>query len=139
MVWDFAEVNPLADAAGDPSVSLAGITRNLASFRVDVPGHCIQCDAQTQSISEGKVVSTDPPYYDAIPYSDLTHLDPTERAQRLAAGEPLSFGHTLEDQLGGQLDAGFVLTSLFEDRWPESPLGRYLATFVATRAVRPGA
>jgi SAM-dependent methyltransferase len=73
----------------------------------------------------------------AIPYSDLTSLRPEERARSEAAGEPLSFGHTLEDQLGGQLDAGFVLTALFEDRWAESPLGRYLATFIATRAVRP--
>lgn len=72
-----------------------------------------------------------------IPYSDLTHLAAAERARREAAGEPLSFGHTLEDQIGGQLDAGFVLTAMFEDRWPESPLGRYLATFMATRAVRP--
>ena len=73
----------------------------------------------------------------AIPYSDLTQLTPAERARREAAGEPLSFGHTLEDQIGGQLDAGFVLTAMFEDRWSESPLGRYLATFVATRAMRP--
>lgn len=72
-----------------------------------------------------------------IPYSDLTQLTADERARREAAGEPLSFGHTLEDQIGGQLDAGFVLTAMFEDRWPESALGRYLATFVATRAVRP--
>lgn len=73
----------------------------------------------------------------AIPYSDLTSLPADERARRAGAGEPLSFGHTLEDQLGGQLDAGFVLTAMFEDRWSESPLGRYLDTFMATRAVRP--
>ncbi|HEY6194820.1 MAG TPA: class I SAM-dependent methyltransferase [Candidatus Eisenbacteria bacterium] len=73
----------------------------------------------------------------AIPYSDLARLAPAERARREAAGEPLAFGHSLEDQLGGQLDAGFVITALYEDRWPESPLGRYLATFMATRAVRP--
>ena len=73
-----------------------------------------------------------------IPYSDLTQLSADELARREAAGEPLSFGHTLEDQLGGQLDAGFVLTAMFEDRWPVSALGRYMATFMATRAVRPG-
>jgi len=72
-----------------------------------------------------------------IPYSDLAQLAAPERARREAAGEPLAFGHSLEDQLGGQLDAGFVITALYEDRWPESPLGRYLATFMATRAVRP--
>ena len=73
-----------------------------------------------------------------IPYSDA-QLTADERARRESAGLPLDFGHTLEDQLGGQLDAGFVLTALYEDRWPESPLGRYLATFIATRGVKPSA
>jgi len=72
-----------------------------------------------------------------LPYSDVTDASPEERARMAAAGEPLSFGHTLEDQLGGQLDAGFVITAMFEDRWDESALGRYMATFMATRAVRP--
>ena len=73
----------------------------------------------------------------ALPYSDVTDASPDERARLEAAGEPLSFGHTLEDQIGGQLEAGFVLTAMFEDRWDESALGRYMATFMATRAVRP--
>ena len=72
-----------------------------------------------------------------LPYSDLADASPEERARIEAAGEPLSFGHTLEDQIGGQLDAGFVLTAMFEDHWEESALGRYMATFMATRAVRP--
>lgn len=72
-----------------------------------------------------------------IPYSDLTSITSEERAAQEAKGDPWSFGHTLEDQLGGQCDAGFVITAVFEDRWPESPLGRYLPTFMATRAVKP--
>ena len=72
-----------------------------------------------------------------LPYSDLTSPTPEERAFLESAGEPVAFGHTLEDQLGGQLDAGFVLTALYEDRWSESALGRYASTFMATRAVRP--
>jgi len=72
----------------------------------------------------------------ALPYSDLTSPTPEEKALLEAAGEPLSFGHTLEDQIGGQLDAGFVLTALYEDRWSESALGRFAATFMATRALR---
>lgn len=72
-----------------------------------------------------------------LPYSDLTSPSPEERSHLEAAGEPLSFGHTLEDQLGGQLDAGFLLTALYEDRWSESPLGRFTSTFIATRALRP--
>lgn len=75
----------------------------------------------------------------ALPYSDVTDATPEERALREAGGHPLNFGHTLEDQVGGQLDAGFVLTALFEDRWPETTLGRFMAAYIATRAVRPGA
>jgi len=73
----------------------------------------------------------------ALPYSDLTSPTAEERALLAANAEPLAFGHTLEDQLGGQLDAGFVLTALYEDRWSESALGRHMSTFMATRAVKP--
>lgn len=74
-----------------------------------------------------------------IPYSDLTSLEPEERDRLLAAGEPLSFGHTLEDQIGGQLRAGFVLTALYEDTWgPEhGGIHRSLQPYLATRAQKP--
>jgi putative DNA methylase len=72
MVWDYAEVNPFAGAAGDLNVSLDGIARSLASFPAIVAGSAIQSDAQSQSITEGKLVSTDPPYYDNVGYADLS-------------------------------------------------------------------
>jgi hypothetical protein len=53
---------------------------------------------------------------------------------------PLEFGHTLTDQIGGQLDAGFVLTGFFEDHYADSgkdPLSHYTDSFIATRAVKP--
>ena len=46
--------------------------------------------------------------------------------------------HLVEDQIGGQLDAGFVLTGLYEDLNPGHPLARLLPTSVATRAAKPG-
>lgn len=71
MIWDFAEVNTLAGAAGDIAVSIEGICRSVsaASSR---PGYVQQADAQSQSISKNRVVSTDPPYYDNIGYADLS-------------------------------------------------------------------
>jgi SAM-dependent methyltransferase len=72
-----------------------------------------------------------------IPYSDLTSLTDEERRRYTDKSEPLAFGHTLGDLLGGQLAAGFVLTGFFEDRPPEHPLSRYLASCIATRAVKP--
>ena len=72
MVWDFAEVNPIAGAAGDFSVSLEGGVRFLNLASTAVPGSVAQFDAAQQNISTGKVVSTDPPYYDNIGYADLS-------------------------------------------------------------------
>lgn len=77
----------------------------------------------------------------AIPYSDLTHLSDADR-QRLILDEtrPLEFAHTMTDQIGGQLDAGFLLSGLFEDRYSDlkaDPISRFMETFVATRAIKP--
>ena len=76
----------------------------------------------------------------ALPYSDLAILSEDEKRRYAEAGEPLEFGHTLEDQIGGQLTAGFVLTGFYEDRYAdegEDSLSRYTASFIATRAVKP--
>lgn len=73
----------------------------------------------------------------ALPYSDLTSLTPEERQRYVDDEQPLEFGHTLEDQLGGQLDAGFVITGFYEDVWPGTALAEYMPTFIATRALKP--
>lgn len=72
-----------------------------------------------------------------IPYSDLMSLTDAERRRYTDKHEPLVYGHTLDDQIGGQLAAGFMLTGFFEDRASDHPLAKYIATFVATRAVKP--
>lgn len=74
----------------------------------------------------------------ALPYSDLASRDAAWLARMEAEGEPLAFGHTLDDQVGGQLEAGFLLAGLFEDRSAENPLDRFIAPLVATLAVKPG-
>ena len=72
MIWDYAEVNTLAGAAGDFEVSVAGICRAMPALASTEHGVAQQADAQSQRISVGKVVSTDPPYYDNIGYADLS-------------------------------------------------------------------
>lgn len=72
----------------------------------------------------------------SIPYSDLTDLPEAHQTST----RPLEFGHTLEDQIGGQFKVGFLLTGFFEDRYSEKEddlISRYLNTFIATRAVKP--
>lgn len=70
----------------------------------------------------------------SLPYSDLTSIPHEELQRRMERQEALEFGHTLEDQLGGQMDAGFVLASLYEDSWEDRPISQYMPTFIATRA-----
>lgn len=72
-----------------------------------------------------------------LPYSDLESLDEAEREKLHAAGSPFEFSHTLEDQLGGQLDAGFRLTALYEDRHHDLRVSEFMPTYVATRAIKP--
>ena len=73
-----------------------------------------------------------------VPFSDLTRLTDEERRRYMDSNEPLCFGHTLADQIGGQLDAGFVLTGFYEDAGPRWKLSEYIPCFAATRAVKPG-
>ncbi|MEZ4832406.1 MAG: methyltransferase domain-containing protein [Caldilineaceae bacterium] len=70
-----------------------------------------------------------------LPYSDLSSIDADERSVYIDADEALEFGHTLTDQIGGQLDAGFALTGFYEDGWPGTALDDYTDTFIATRSV----
>ncbi|MFC2026944.1 class I SAM-dependent methyltransferase [Chloroflexota bacterium] len=75
-----------------------------------------------------------------LPYSDAVDLDADELQKRIEKLEPLEFSHTLEEQIGGQLEAGFIITGLFEDRQDEETgelLARYMPTCIATRAVKP--
>ncbi len=72
MVWDFAEVNMFAKAAGDYIVSLQGAVRAIERALAGPPGCAIQASAQSQTLSRGKVISTDPPYFDNIGYADLS-------------------------------------------------------------------
>jgi len=72
MVWDYAEVNCFAGAGGDFLGVIDGIFRSFSKYSTTVTGEASQADAQTQVISDFKVVCTDPPYYDNIGYADLS-------------------------------------------------------------------
>jgi putative DNA methylase len=75
MNWDYAEVNVLADCTRSFSESTAWTAESIEGTCVRTPaavGVVELADAQKQEISAGKVVSTDPPYYDNIGYADLS-------------------------------------------------------------------
>lgn len=72
MLWDFAEPNFLADATGSLSAGIFYSYDPLPLMPTDTAGIAKQLDAQSQTLSSGKVISTDPPYYNNIAYADLS-------------------------------------------------------------------
>jgi putative DNA methylase len=72
MVWDYSEANAFGKMAGDPLVSLNNMMRVVDQLPSSTGGRVLQADAQSQTLSQTRVVSTDPPYYDNIGYADLS-------------------------------------------------------------------
>ncbi len=74
IVWDYTEVNPLSNSSGNYLGALDWVSRFIA--------HALQAahSAETTTVKNSSAtgitgkydaIVTDPPYYDAIPYSDL--------------------------------------------------------------------
>lgn len=72
MVWDYAESNPLCDSSGSYRNLIDRQVKGFTALGDGVPGFASQDDANMQTISTGKLVSTDPPYYNNIGYADLS-------------------------------------------------------------------
>lgn len=73
MSWDYIEINPLEKMSGNWAGGIEWVCDVLSEL---VPrttlGLAEQADASSQTLSSGKIVSTDPPYYDNIGYADLS-------------------------------------------------------------------
>lgn len=74
----------------------------------------------------------------SLPYSDQTSLSPAKLQTKLDAREPLEFSHSLTDQIGGQIEAGFVIAGLYEDHWFDDTwlFSNISPVCIATRALR---
>jgi putative DNA methylase len=73
MTWDFAEANPFSGRGGDFSIFVDKIRMAIEASPVGGQAETAQRDARARIIEVGQsVVSTDPPYYDNISYSDLS-------------------------------------------------------------------
>ncbi len=72
MAWDFAEANVLGSSSGSLAEDVEWVSRSLDRLpRGGPPGFACQRDAGRRSY-ESFIISTDPPYYDNIGYSDLS-------------------------------------------------------------------
>lgn len=71
MAWDYAEANIFASSSGTISESFAQLARALDRLPATRYGLAEQADASTRDYAV-TLISTDPPYYDNIGYSDLS-------------------------------------------------------------------
>lgn len=70
-----------------------------------------------------------------LPFSSLD-LSPDDRMRAYGSG-PIEYSHSLTEQIGGQLAAGFVLTHLSEAPHHADATAQHLSAYIATRAVKP--
>lgn len=84
-----------------------------------------------KNLNEGKLVVRH-----KIPYSDLTSISEEELKEFvLDKGEGIAFGHTLQDQIQGQIDAGFLIAGFYEDKGGTA-LDSYIKSSIATKAIK---
>ena len=76
----------------------------------------------------------------SIPYSDVENLPRVKMEKYIEAKSPLEYSHTLDDQIGGQIEVGFLIAGFYEDRASEDEsdlLSEYIPIFIATKAIKP--
>lgn len=71
-VWDYAEANPFSGSAGCFDNMLDWIIKCLRELPTTSEGEAHQHDAAKTFEQKKILISTDPPYYDNVPYSDLS-------------------------------------------------------------------
>ncbi|BAW92197.1 adenine-specific DNA methylase containing azn-ribbon [Actinomyces sp. Chiba101] len=71
MAWDFAEGNPFASSSGSLSIMIKAVSEAVSRTPANAASSVLQADASSRDYASA-VISTDPPYYDNIGYSDLS-------------------------------------------------------------------
>jgi putative DNA methylase len=74
MVWDFAEANPMSDSTGNFNGAIDWVVKVLENALPNSLAQVTQHDATAPHPHDTtpKLISTDPPYYDSVPYADLS-------------------------------------------------------------------
>ncbi|WP_042274825.1 class I SAM-dependent methyltransferase [[Clostridium] dakarense] len=71
-----------------------------------------------------------------IPYSDIEQLPKDQLKERLDTNDTLEFGHSLQSQIGDQIDAGFLISGFYEDNSGGDLLDKYIDTYIATKSIK---
>ena len=145
VLGDMRDLSSLADASFDVVLNpvsnvfcpdLAPVWRE--AFRVLRPGGTLLTGFLNPDIFIFDVAALDAGEFvvrHRIPYSTLD-LPDAERRRAYANG-PIEYSHSLTEQIGGQLAAGFTLTHLVEAPHHADATARYMPGYIATRGIRP--
>jgi putative DNA methylase len=72
MTWDFVETNPFSSSTGNWMAMVDWVSKAMTALPSQGTGMTAQRDARARIAEVGRcVISTDPPYYDNVPYSDI--------------------------------------------------------------------
>ena len=72
MSWDFAESNCFSNSSGNFAGGYKTIANVIDCLNPVARGSIVMADASSHDPVAGSLVSTDPPYYDNVPYADLS-------------------------------------------------------------------
>lgn len=71
-----------------------------------------------------------------LPFNSIRDLSPEQKKQRLDDKMPFTFSHTLTEQIGGLIQAGFELVDLYEDCDGGGLFDQYMNSYVAVRVIK---
>lgn len=108
MVWDFAEANPLSTSTGNWASGVRQAAEALETLPSLGVGNAVVADARAAIANTSNVLlSTDPPYYDNVPYADLSDFFYVWLRRTVGSLYPEEFA-TLLTPKGGELVADVI-------------------------------
>ena len=138
MVWDYAEANPFSNSSGSFMTCLKGTINGLTSIGLVLGTDALatQMDASTHVVAQpDAVVSTDPPYYDNVPYADISDFFYVWLRRNLSDVWPNEFS-TLATPKAEELVADNIRAGSKEqaEQFFESGMAQFMKTLAANSA-----
>lgn len=113
MIWAYAEANPFSTSSGNYMGQVKYLANALAAVPASAPATVTQADARSDLSAGLVLVSTDPPYYDNVPYADLSDFFYVWLRQAAKNVYPALFSTVLTPK-----SAGSSMSGRAESGWP---------------------